>query len=108
MLEGVAETAQTTLSLVEGIREQMSSVKRRMREEVPNLYSQDLLNNLFRRPYTRIEFVTNDLGVSRQTAAKFLDTLAEKGFIQKHRSGRCNYYINTPPVKMLLAVSGGK
>ncbi|MDR3461137.1 MAG: hypothetical protein P4L76_02340 [Beijerinckiaceae bacterium] len=64
MLDAVAETAQTTLALVEGVRGQMAGVKKRLRAELPNLYSQDLLNNLFRHPYTRIEFVVNDLGVS--------------------------------------------
>ena len=108
MLEAVAETAQTTLALVEGMRVQMASVKKRMREDVPNLYSQDLLNNLFRHPYTRIEFVVNDLGVSRQTAAKYLDLLAEKGFVTKHRSGRSNYYVNADLVRLFLEVSGGR
>ena len=45
------------------------------------MYSQELLNNLFRHPYTRIEYLQNDLDVSRQTAAKYLDTLAEQGFV---------------------------
>lgn len=106
MLEAVAETAQTTLALVEGIRSQMASVKKRMRDELPNLYSQDLLNNLFRYPYTRIEFVVQDLHVSRQTAAKYLDLLADKGFVAKHRSGRSNYYVNTDLVRLFLDVSG--
>jgi len=35
-------------------------------------YSQDLLNNLFKHPYTKIEFLERDLGVSRITAAKYL------------------------------------
>lgn len=108
MLEAVAETARTTLALVEGMRVQMASVKKRMREELPNLYSQDLLNNLFRHPYTRIEFVVKDLGVSRQTAAKYLDLLAEKGFVGKHRSGRSNYYVNAELVRLFLDVSGGR
>ena len=108
MLEAVAETAQTTLSIVEGIRGQMASVKRRLRSELPNLYSQDLLNNLFRHPYTRIEFVINDIGVTRQTAAKYLDTLAAKGFVEKHKSGRSNYYINSALVRLFLDVSGGR
>jgi Fic family protein len=108
MLEAVADTAQTTLGLVEGVREQMASVKKRLREEVPHLYSQDLLNNLFRHPYTRIEFVVNDLHVSRQTAAKYLDLLAEKGFVAKHRSGRSNYYVNSDLVRLFLDVSGGR
>jgi Fic family protein len=108
MLEAVAETAQTTLALVEGMRGQMATVKKRMREELPNLYSQDLLNNLFRHPYTRIEFVVKDLEVSRQTAAKYLDLLAEKGFLTKHRSGRSNYYVNENLVRLFLDVSGGR
>ncbi|GAK46548.1 cell filamentation cAMP-inducing protein Fic [Tepidicaulis marinus] len=108
MLEAVAETAKTTLELVEGIRGQMAAVKHRMRGELPKLYSQDLLNNLFRHPYTRIEFVMNDLHVTRQTAAKYLDTLADKGFVEKHQAGRSNYYINTALVRLFLDVSGGR
>ncbi len=108
MLEAVADTAQTTLALVEGIRHQMASVKKRLRDDLPNLYSQDLLNNLFRHPYTRIEFIVTDLKVSRQTAAKYLDLLAEKGFVAKHRSGRSNYYVNTDLVRLYLDVSGGR
>lgn len=108
MLEAVARTAETTLHLIEGIREQMAEVKHRMREELPKIYSQDLLNNMFRHPYTRIEFVVADLGVTRQTAAKYLDTLAETGFVEKHQAGRSNYYINTALVRLFLDVSGGR
>jgi DNA-binding IclR family transcriptional regulator len=74
---------------------------------LPKIYSQELLNNLFRHPYTRIEYLQNDLGVSRQTAAKYLDTLAEQGFVEKHRSGKNNYFINVALVKLFLDVSGG-
>jgi len=69
ILEAVAETSDATLVLVEGIRTQMRDMKTRLRDELPKLYSQDLLNNLFRHPYTRIDFVLEELGVSRQTAA---------------------------------------
>ncbi len=105
MLEAVAETAQATLELVNGIREQMASVKLRMRHELPKLYSQDMLNNLFRHPYSRIEFVMHDMQVTRQTAARYLDTLAENGFVKKHQSGRSNYYINEALVELFLEVS---
>lgn len=108
MLEAVAETSATTIRLVEGIREQMARVKHRMRDELPKLYSQDLLNNLFRHPYTRIEYVQNDLEITRQTAAKYLDTLAENGFVEKHQAGRNNYYINTDLVRLFVDVSGGR
>ena len=105
MLRAVAETSIQTLELIEGMRELMSSYKRRMRGEYPKLYSQDLLNNLFRHPYTRIEYVQDELGVSRQTAARYLDQLASAGFVEKHQQWRNNYYVNAPLVALFTRVS---
>lgn len=105
MLQAVAETSATTLHLVEGIRSQMADVKHRMRGEQPKIYSHELLNNLFRHPYTRIEYVQKDLGVTRQTAAKYLDTLAAAGFLQKRQAGRNNYYVNAALVRLFLEAS---
>jgi len=102
MLNAVSETSQTTLSLVSGIRDQMASMKTGIRDgELKKIYSQDLINNLFRHPYTRIEFFETDLGVSRNTATKYLDELAAAGFLAKHREGRNNYHINVALVALL-------
>ena len=106
MLSAVADTAATTLTLVSGIATQMADMKRRLRARLPRLYSQDLLNNLFRHPYTRVEYVANELSVSRPTATKYLDTLAEQGFAQKRQAGRNNYYINTDLARLFAEVSG--
>ncbi|MDD9911266.1 MAG: Fic family protein [Ahrensia sp.] len=106
MLEAVEQTAIITLSIVEGMRAQMNSMKQRMRTQLPKLYSQDLLNNLFRHPYTRIEFVQNDLRITRQTAARYLDILTENGFVQKVSAGRSNYFINVPLVTLLSEAAG--
>jgi hypothetical protein len=38
--------------------------------------------------------VERDLGVSRLTAAKYLDVLADGGFLLKRKIGRSNFYIN--------------
>lgn len=104
-LHAVAATADLTLRLIEGIREQMAAVKYRMRAELPKLYSQDLLNNLFRHPYTRTAFVEADLGVSRVTAAKYLDRLTQHGFVRKVRAGRNNYYIHSELVNLFVEAS---
>jgi Fic family protein len=105
VLRAVDETAKTTLDLVENIREQMATAKTRLRTEFPKIYSQDLLNNLFRHPYTRIDYVQKELNVTRQTAARYLDTLADAGVLSKHQSGRNNYYINEPLIALFLKVS---
>lgn len=69
LLRAVEETSRATLSKVRGIRGIMQQTKQRLRRELPKLYSQDLLNNLFRHPYTKIEFIERDLGVSRKRQA---------------------------------------
>lgn len=104
MLRGVAETSAQTLQLIHGIAELMATYKKRLRDET-KIYSQDLINNLFRHPYTRIEFVQRDLDVSRPTASKYLDTLAEKGFVAAHQIGKNKYFVNQPLLELFLRVS---
>ncbi len=65
-------------------------------------YSQDLLNNLFRHPYTRIEYVEKDLNVTRQTAAKYLKELSQNGIVKKVAYGKRIYFINEPLVELLI------
>ncbi|MEO9886123.1 MAG: Fic family protein [Balneola sp.] len=100
MLEGVAETSKQTISVVTGIRELMLDYKHRIRSEY-SFYSQDLINHLFKHPYSKIEYLRTDLKVSRPTATKYLDELASGGFLVKLKQGRDNYYINTALLKLL-------
>lgn len=102
MLRGVEETARESLDLVESIRGLMADTKKELRGRHSNIYSQDLLNNLFRHPYTRVEFVQQELDVSRPTATKYLDQLAASGLLLKHRAGRNNYYINQRLVALFV------
>ena len=104
MLKAVTETAHSTLHLVEGIRDLIQTTKNRLRDELPKIYSQDLLNNLFRHPYTRVEYLERDIPHGRQTARKYLKQLAKAGFVREVREGRNNYYVNRPLIDLLLAV----
>jgi Fic family protein len=100
--------------MIKSIRELMKDYKKRIREELPKIYRQELLNNLFsnppsnlfsnpfRHPYTKIQFVHHDLSVSRLTATKYLDQLAKKGFLQRQKKGRTYYFVNTPLYELLV------
>ncbi len=105
ILRAVTETAKSTLKLVSGIRDLMAEHKRRMRDNLPKIYSQDLLNNLFRHPYTRIDYVAKDLEVGRQTARKYLKQLAGSGLVDEVKTGQNNYYINKELVDLFVSVS---
>lgn len=76
-----------------------------MRTELPKIYSQDLLNNLFKHPYTKIDFVMEETGVSRKTAAKYLDELDKVGIVNKQKIWKDNYYINTDLFNLLQNVN---
>ncbi|OHE79600.1 MAG: addiction module protein [Lysobacterales bacterium GWF1_69_6] len=93
LLTAVERTAQQTIGTVTDIKAALMDYKHRIRADY-RFYSQDLINNLFTHPYTKIDFVERDLKVSRLTATKYLDALAAGGFVQKVKLGRSNYYIN--------------
>lgn len=101
ILEGIEQTSLQTILQIQGIKDLMLKHKRKMRSELPNIYSQDLLNNIFKHPYTKIDFVMTDLAVSRITATRYLDELSQIGILNKQKFGRDNYYINTDLYNLL-------
>ena len=94
MLDAVEQTAIQTTAIVRGIRIQMMEYKQKIKSQLPKIYSQDLINNLFKHPYTKIDFVVQDLRVSRQTASKYLEKLVVIGLLQPHKFGKEKFYIN--------------
>ncbi|MEQ9313102.1 MAG: Fic family protein [Cytophagales bacterium] len=101
MLEGVAETSKDTIRVITGIRNTMLQYKHDIREEF-SFYSQDLINHLFKHPYTRIEHLMKDLKISRPTATKYLDELSKKKYLVKIKQGRDNYYVNEDLLNLLM------
>jgi Fic family protein len=100
IIRGVDQTSRETIDLIIQIRALMMTYKHTLRKRY-KFYSQDLLNNLFKHPYTKIEFIVKDLNVSRITAANYLNKLSEDKILTKKRLGTGNYYINEPLFELL-------
>jgi Fic family protein len=100
MSKAIEKTSKETIELILQIQSLMKEYKIRLRDNY-KFYSQDLLNNLFKHPYTKIEFIVEDLGVSRITAANYLNKLAKDGLLKKEKIGTGNYYINEPLFQLL-------
>lgn len=100
ILSGIEETSKETIVLIKEIQKAMLELKHKIRADY-KFYSQELLNNLFNHPYTKIEFLENDLGVSRITAANYLNKLAQDGILKKEKLKTGNYYINEKLFELL-------
>ena len=93
MLKGIEVTSRQTILIIQEIKKLMQEYKQGIRKNF-RFYSQDLLNNLFRHPYTKIELLERDLSIGRITATKYLDQLTEAGYLEKQKIWRTNYYVN--------------
>jgi Fic family protein len=100
MIRGVENTARETIQLIEELKILIVEMQVLLRTRY-KFYSQELLNNLFEHPYTKIEFLVRDLGVSRITAANYLNQLAADGVLRKERLGTGNYYVNEKLFELL-------
>lgn len=101
MLEGIIQTSRETICIIKHIQAQMQNVKSKIKKDAPNIYSKDFLELLFKHPYTKIEFIVNGLGVSRQTASTYLKRLESIGIFQEHKIGRSKYFINKELFELL-------
>lgn len=80
----------------------LNTIKEILRPLFGPVYKHELLNDLFFRPYTKIELMEKDMVVQRKTATKYLDVIVQAGVLNKVKIGRENYYINTELVKLLM------
>lgn len=103
MLDGIEQTANESIILISQIKKLMQQYKQTIRTELPKIYSQDLLNDLFKYPYTKIEYIEKDLDVSRSTAIRYLKELVKLKLLVKQKIGRDNFYINQPLFDLLAA-----
>jgi Fic family protein len=102
ILEAVIITSKDSIRMVNVIDKAMQEYKSLLREKAPKIYSQDLLNNLFRYPYTKIEYLVTDLGISRNTAIRYLEILEKLKVVAKKKVGRDNFFVNKSLIDILI------
>jgi Fic family protein len=94
MMSALENTASHTSGVIRELVQLMKEYKAIIKEQLPKIYSHELINNLFKYPYTKIEYITEDLGLHRNTARKYLDQLIDIGLLERHKKGKENYYLN--------------
>ena len=85
----------TTRNKILDIRELLIKTLEYTKENLPSrVYSKDLIELLFYRPYTKAQFLVDAGIVKRQAAAEYLKKLEEIGILQSQKVGKENLYLN--------------
>ena len=94
MMEMVEVTAKRALEQVQAISALMDTMSARIKERVPLAYSKELIEILFRLPYTKRK-VLADAGLGTlKTVGNYLSQLEQAGFLSSEKMGKEKIYIN--------------
>ncbi|MGG7074497.1 Fic family protein [Campylobacter sp. 9BO] len=94
ILKGIEQTSVASVNLIKSIDKAMSDLSSLLQNKSPEIYSKDFVELLFAYPYTKIESVKNKLGISRQTASKYLRICENLEEFRCVKLGRINYFAN--------------
>lgn len=102
MLEGVLQISIKTINVIRQIDKIMNEYKKIVQEKEAAIYSKDFIEALFMHPYTKIDYIANHLNITRQTAAKYLNSCEKLGILMSVKLGRNKYYVNTKLFDLFL------
>jgi Fic family protein len=101
MLDMIEVTSINSRTRIEKIEVLMKSMSEKMQKQLPKIYSKDLVEVLFRLPYTKRNFIENAGLGNVKTSGAYLKNLEEKGFLKSIVSGKEKLYLNFQLMEML-------
>lgn len=94
MLEMISYTAKKGMKLLKEVTKLMQDFSEEVKVELPKVYSKDLIEILFKLPYTKRQFLINaDLGTAK-TVGNYLNELEDAGFLTSEKMGKEKLYLN--------------
>lgn len=101
MLKAVEETARNTIQKISNIRDLLEETIHFTQENAPKIYKKELIELLFEQPYSKIDFVTQRIGLERKAAGRHLKKMVEIGVLESIKVGRETIYINRKLLEVL-------
>ncbi len=94
MLDMVEKSAKSDRNRISQIVQLMNSMENEIRDVLPKIYSKDLLETIFRLPYTKRKFLA-DAGLGNlKTVGNYLSKLENEGFLKSEQVGKEKLYLN--------------
>jgi len=105
MLDAVESTAYWTTRKIISIRDLADHTEAYVREQLPKIYSRELIDTIFQQPYCRIGDLV-DAGIAkRQTASEYLKKLVSIGVLVEQKVGRERLFIQPKLVQLITSDS---
>ncbi|MCJ8167592.1 Fic family protein [Pontibacter sp. E15-1] len=94
MLDMIEKTAINGLEKLEEIMAVMEATSDEIKERLPKVYSKELVEILFRLPYTKRQFLIDAHMGTPKTVGNYLIALENEGFLKATKVGKEKLYLN--------------
>ena len=101
MLDMIEETSIKGLERLNKITSVMASTAEEIKKKLPKIYSKDLIEILFRLPYTKRQHLIDENIGNLKTVGNYLIALEEHGFLKSVRVGKEKLYLNEDLLRIL-------
>lgn len=103
MLDMIEETSNKGLERLNKIITTMTKTSDEIKAKLPKIYSKDLVEILFRLPYTKRQHLIDENIGNPKTVGNYLIALEENGFLTSVKVGKEKLYLNHQLLKILEA-----
>ena len=107
MLEGVEQVSRWTCAKIGAIRNLMEQTSRHVRQQLPKIYSHELMQVIFEQPWCRIASLVERDIAKRQTASVYLQQLVEIDVLEERQAGREKLFVH-PKLMTLMNQDNNK
>ncbi len=94
MLDMIETTAKKGLKRLEDIISLMERMSTEVKDKLPNAYSKELIEILFRLPYTKRQHLIDEKLGTPKTVGNYLRDLEKEGFLKSVKVGKEKLYLN--------------
>lgn len=101
MLDLIEETSIKGLERLNKITTAMEKTAHEIKKKLPKIYSKDLIEILFRLPYTKRQHLIDENIGNLKTVGNYLIALEENGFLKSVKVGKEKLYLNQQLLTML-------
>ncbi len=101
MLKGVEETANWTRAKIDAIRNLLDHTSKYVQQQLPTIYSRELVELVFSQPYCRITNLVECGLAKRQTASVYLKQMVDIGILKEIKVGREKLFIHPKLISLL-------